>query len=333
MTILFVGSEQEAFSLVGASNITLNTTSSYFQSAYSRGSIKIVGTSYAGTAFNSQTELWVHDTVAFGVTVQPATSSSRIFRLVNSSSVECVKLTTLSGVPEINSVFRVGYWNGSSFTYLNSPFVPSQNTTYDIDLHVRIASFGGVVEFYIDGVLVSSFSGDTSAIGSGITKVELSSKNEDNTSYHTHHSQLIISTSTTLGMKVATLSVSGAGATSEWTGLYTDVSETVLSDINFISDNTNGDISTYAVTDVPAGGNFNVGAIVVSARAERGVTGVQNLELGVRSGGANYWGSPVTGLTTAFGPAQSILTTDPATGLPWTVANANAVEIGVQALT
>lgn len=324
MTILFVGSEQEAFSLVGASNISLTTTAGLYQSTYSRGAITTDGTSYAEAAFSSQTEIWIHDTIA---AINAVSSGGELIKVYNTSSLKCASVKINAG-----GNIGVSYYNGSSYVDVMSAFSISPNSTYDIDFHVKIASFGGVVEFYLDGVLMSSFSGNTSSLGTNINVLRISNVSSA-LSTPWCHSQVIVSTTMTVGMKLATLAITGAGTSSQWTGAYTDINELILSDVTFISDNVNADISTYPVTDIPTGGNFNVGAVIVSTRAERGVTGVQNLELGVRSGGANYWGSPVSGLTTAFAPYQNILTTDPATGLPWTIPAANAVEIGVQALT
>jgi hypothetical protein len=337
MTILFAGSEQEAFSLVGASGISLVTTAGRYQSDYSRGAMKIYDAAWAQTTFTPQTELWVHCNISNEYSIAGGTKTLEIY---NSSSVGVVSAYlsnyTKYASPLDSRHLELEYMGSSGMVYVDTGFMPQQGFNIDVDIHAIIAQFGGLIELYVDGVMLASFSGDTSYLGSSFTSVRLNGDQASANAY-INYSQCIVSTSTTLGMKLATLAITGAGTTSQWTGAYTDISESNLSDTSFISDNTsdnpNGDISTYPVTDVPAGGNFNVGAVIISARAERGVTGVQNLELGVRSGGVNYWGSPVSGLTTAFSPVQSILTTDPATGLPWTISNANAVEIGVRALT
>lgn len=326
MTLLFVGSEQEAFDLIGTAGITFDTaTAGSFDATMSRGAIRVagLGAAYARKTFSPQTSVWIHARCSIGI-------GSSFFNIINSSGTTVFRVSTSHTTGYANYNYKPEYYNGSSWiTMGDSAVVPSSSVGIDFDVKINIATFGGAIDVYMDGVLMFSFSGNTSFLGSGISEFRMFSPDGSNVWF----SQTIISTTITVGMKVATLSISGAGTTSQWVGSYTDINETVLSDTTFISDNTNGDISTYQVTDVPTGGNFNVGAIIVSARAERGATGVQNLELGVRSGGANHWGSPVSGLITAFGPFQEIMTTDPATGLPWTISGANAVEIGVQALT
>ena len=69
----------------------------------------------------------------------------------------------------------------------------------------------------------------------------------------------------------------------------------------------------------------------VGVRALCGSTGPQNLQLALRTGGANYLSGTDFALSTGFQASAYTWTTDPATSASWTAANAQAVEGGMEA--
>lgn len=97
----------------------------------------------------------------------------------------------------------------------------------------------------------------------------------------------------------------------------------------YISSSTSGQIDLFALPDgiVPTG--TSISKVKVYVRANGGGTG-RSIQIGVRSGGTNYWGTaflPSNGVWTTY---QNVWTTNPNGGAAWTPAAIDALEIGVQ---
>ena len=301
----------------------------WFDSRFSRGAnTAVAGVTcvYTPPSFSPVTELWVHFSAFIG-TGNPYTLC-RVYDSATGTIRTSIETVTGSGM----NALQLGYWTGSSLTYVKTPTIyPTAGSLVDIDLHIKVAPTGGVVELYSNGTLVAGYSGNTSGIAAAFSKVEFLTQNGGNVSIGV--SQVIIADGSTItpGMKLATLALTGAGGTSQWTGAYTNVSGTVINDANTISDSTNGDVSTYVIGALPSG-PYQISAIGISLRGEVAAGGTQNIQSVVARGGTNYAGVNLPGLTTAFLPAQQLWTTDPSTGAQWTSAGVAATQIGVKAI-
>ena len=85
---------------------------------------------------------------------------------------------------------------------------------------------------------------------------------------------------------------------------------------------------TYALGNLPASAG-TVSGLVVTARTIKSGIVINNGYLVVRSGAADYE-SAAKVLGTSYAFISNIWTTDPSTGVAWTVAGVNAMEAGIR---
>lgn len=94
-----------------------------------------------------------------------------------------------------------------------------------------------------------------------------------------------------------------------------NINEVTLNDATLNGSSSAGQIDQYTNGAVPSG-TLDVIALVISARTQRGPSGPSKIALGVRTNGANFWGSDQV-LDVAWGNTQEIFTDNPDTGIPW----------------
>jgi hypothetical protein len=145
-----------------------------------------------------------------------------------------------------------------------------------------------------------------------------------------HYSQIMITEGiSTVAGKVDYNVATGAGTNAGFTGVYTDINETVLNDATLIAAATAGLKSSYAYGDVTVPTNYVLKSAFLFSRGKN--DGTINLKALCRSGGTDYpAGSNLPGIGVAFGPLGWRFDTDPNTGAAWTQANFNAAEFGAQ---
>jgi hypothetical protein len=224
---------------------------------------------------------------------------------------------------------RLGYYNGSGFTYLTESAFNSY-TIYTIDVHVKLDGSAGVVEFYVNGNLVGSFSGDTSGIATSFSGIEIYSSGYGST----YWSQCMVGdgAQSTVGLKLLTLEPQASGTANNWTNGSSVSYATDYNDSTYITSNTDGQVSQYTVNSAPSG-SFNVLAVSVSATARKGASGNQNIQLGVHSNGSDSWSPNVSGLTTNFGPIKYTWGTNPNnSGAAWTLSDLSGFQVGVKSV-
>lgn len=321
MTVLFAGSELTSFLPSDPALVLDNTaTTAARDTAYSRAALSISqSTSYAdGTLTASATTCWWHGEVYIGA----SSASQALITLFNSSAVAVFRLYVSA-----SSTLQMQYWNGSAWTNIGATWVYSGSTRYTFDMKVVCGS-SGVAEFYVGGTLITSGTATMTSV-TNIAKMRLSS----NSSSLTYYSQVIAADESTIGWKLPTLAPTGNSATNTaWTGDYTGVDEAVLDDVDTITSASAGGVETFTMSDAPTLSGYAVKAVVVSMRARNAATGPQNIQAAVRSAAANYFSGTLTGIGTGYAPLLAVFATDPATSAAWTLANANAAELGVKSV-
>lgn len=135
--------------------------------------------------------------------------------------------------------------------------------------------------------------------------------------------------------KIQGIVPSGAGTTTQWdpsTGNnYACVDETPPSDTDYVSTNTTNEIDTYAMGDL-AGAITSIKCVQIQARAAyEGAPTPTKIQLGCRSGGADYFATDISPGST-FAGITKLLETDPATEVAWTSDGVNAAEFGIKAV-
>lgn len=328
MTVFFAGTEMDTFIPVGG-QVLVSTTASRMDTTFSRSSVRTQTFSYMEANFTSLTEGWLHVTI----NIEFFANTNQDF-----AWVELRDSTTGQSVFQIDGddgSFNLEYWNGASFTEI-TPTINSfltQDTVQKLDFHWKIADTDGVFELFIDEVLAASFTGDT--LNAGFTQIDrvrlLNTSHSQNSSlYNVYFSETIVADVSTIGWHLKTLAPTGVGNSTTWTGTFDDVDDITFNDDTFISSGTAEEVELFTIEDL--GAAFQVEAVVVAARSRTAVTGPQNLQMAIRTGGSNFFSSNVP-VGTGFAGEQAVWDLNPDTGLPWTNAEVDALEIGVKSKT
>lgn len=325
MTIYFAGGEMGAY-IPSDSNAIERTASGSYDATFSRCGIGPRGSSsYAESAsFTALNDIWVH----FALTDGAGSGGS--------SAIQALTLTNAAGT----DLFRVKWdinagtvamerWNGSAWVAVGSSF--SINVEIDvqqIDLHVVGNSATGSADLYVAGTQRATASSVDLSLVASITKLRHYGRG---TVSDIAVSQVVVANESTIGMRVFTVPVSGAGASSDWTGSFANIDEVAYSDADFINSATANQVSTFAVS-APTLTGYSVRAVAVTARAKRGSSGPANLQLALRSSGTTYFSSSIAqGL--GYGANVNVWETDPATGAAWINTAVSSVQPGVKSIT
>jgi hypothetical protein len=317
MTILFMGGEMGAF-VPADSNTNEATTSGSYNSTFSRCSIRgFDESSYAeSAAFTAVDELYVHYALyrpsGGGSTPTPA--------LVTSGGTEVFRVLSTGSAIQMQALIAAVWTNvGSSISV-------DMSGRQDIDLYIDGNSASGTASLYISGTLRTTATADLSAVAS-INKF----RGYGASGNPSQISQIIIADEPTIGMRLFTVPIAGVGASTDWTGSYTNIDEIVYSDADFINSATADQVSTFAVTN-PTLTGYQVRAVAVTARAKRGASGPANLQLALRSAGTNYF-SGSKALDVGYTANAHIWETDPATASAWQNSAVLLLQPGVKSIT
>lgn len=340
MSILFAGGEDSQFRRVGKVSVDTASTTKR-RTSYSRCCLKhgpAQNWSYDGwlaDLYSSSSDFWltgrfIQDGNAAGGTM------TGVFLSVRKGAVPKIVVDTDGGSSTTAKWrFRKLANDGTSTTLATSTgtFPGTSTTMRKYDLHVVYGSSGSI-DLYEDGVSVLSYTGDvTTNSDTSVDGFHLGAcANGSASGSASYWSEIIAHTQDTRNMSLATIPPSGAGASSDWTGAYTDVSETSI-DTNELSTSSVNQLSEFAVTPATIiTGSLSIRELVVTALARRGDSGPQNLQLVVRSSGDNF--SSTQSLQTYHATAAYSWETSP-TGGSWTPTDLNSAgfQIGVKSIT
>lgn len=320
MTYLFIGGEDIDF----LGNAEVITTSTYRRAAFSRCALRTTAgstnTVARGELSAPSSRFWFTARVYFG------DSSSTTPTLVFYDGAQ-VRLGIAQ--PSISTFGLSQYTTAWNSLATSAGMGAYTDKVGKIDVYLDYAAAGTVRVFW-DGTEILTYTGDLLSGGStSLTAFALRGINYS----HCYWSEVIAATTDTRALALVTHAPTAAGSTSQWTGSYASIDESTLTDSDLISTATPEQVSSFAVSDLPAT-NIGVQAVVVKARAQRdsGGTGPTNLQLGVSSGGTLGF-SPDIATPAGFTTVSAIFETNPVTGAPFTVAEVNAMEIAVKSRT
>lgn len=236
--------------------------------------------------------------------------------------------STSAAVSPYPSVIEV--YNGTSWVNVGSMAATPAEVLYHVDWYYKAGGAGeGRVQFYINGVLAVDFTGVTDFGQGSVSRVLYKQTAYTSTTF----SAWIMSTTTTLPLRLHQLLATGDGAQTAWAGAYGDINELGYSDATLISTSTADAVETFAFEDISGSfSGFSFDAIVLAMRGQgSGAPGVID---GVsRISGADHVTPGLMTLPTIFGPYRVVIDKNPATGTAWTLATINAAEFGVKART
>lgn len=216
-------------------------------------------------------------------------------------------------------------------------FTLAINTRSVIDIHVKNDAVDGIFDVYVNGSIVSSFSGDTSTNGANAVRYIRFRTATANNSWDI--SQVIAADVPTIGWKVQELPpLTGTQEFNQWTGTFSDCDDFDLSmtKADSLYTNVNNNTESFVVADVPAGAaSMFVVAVALSARVMTTLgSSVETFTPGLSVGGTFYEGDdypvvPEDGEQSV----RYIWHTNPATSSGWTQSDVNSMQIGVRAKT
>jgi len=321
MPILFAGSEEEAFTTVVPPERTV--TVSKYDATYTPNGALYFDTGKFGEVyceFDAQTEFWVHALVIINNVIFNGGNGI----VIGNGASGLIRF----GQPTSTARTDWQYYNGTAYTDISTG-VMADNVLQEVDIHVKIDGTVGEFNLYLDGVLADSFSGNTLITGrETCNRITLTHAGEMTVS------QLIVSTTSTLGYKLETIAYDAAGTTNDWTGAYTDIDDLVITDdSDVVNTATANDVFTFGTETPTVPANFAIKAVVNSFECTIGSAGPQNLQFVTRSNSVDYTSANVTGLSLSKGPIAQIQETDPDTGTTWEAADIGSAEFGLKAIT
>jgi len=331
MTILFAASEAESFTVTNTESVIAGF-GVFFDSDFTRGAIRCLGQGAVTANFSTQTEGWI--SVRFGADVTASPDQDSISLEISDSSTGQVAFQ----IANTNGISRFQYFDGGNFITVGATITLALDTIVPLTFHWIIADSGGTWEIYIAETLHASFTGDTLVTNvTSIDQVKLLTMHHSGSSQsgRAYWSECIIGTTKTIHMRLATLEVEADGASSDWTGTVANIDDFIINnDTDFISSTVAAETSTFDVSALSiVASNMVPLAVVIGGRAANAVTGVQNMELVVRTNATDFGGGSVSGLGTTLGPFQEVFLQNPDTVADWTVSDITAIEIGVRSIS
>lgn len=207
-----------------------------------------------------------------------------------------------------------------------------------IGWEVTIADAGGIVNVWLNGVQVITFTGDTKNAGTS-TNIDAISVPAGLNVFSDDlywNDNLGGVQNTFLGdLSVKEVRGNGNGASSQWVGsdgnstdnyLLTD--EVPLNTTDYVASSTAADRDLYAVADLTITGS--VLAVQVHAYAQKTDAGARSLKTLQRSSGGTVVASSALPLTTTYGVLSGTLRTTDPDGAAWTVATVNSCQYGIE---
>lgn len=329
MTILWAGTEAEAFALPGggiggtagaSSNVDLDFSRSYYQ-------LEGAASRCNREDFGAIPEAWFH--YRWGGAVTGSETSARelvVFR--TSSGQGILRLYQTGSAP--NKYFQ--YWSGSAWVDIGAALTITTSNGRTLDVGCKIDSTVGRFVLFVDGIAVRELTGNTDFFSAGVDYVTIQYWGNTN---ERRVSECIISTTSTVGMRLATISATANGDEVDWTGIFSDVNAALINDSTMISSGTSGEEECFAMSDLSTPASLlQPLAVIVSSRAKNSPTGPQNLQSLVRTGGSNFTSSNFPGLSTSFENGfQTVWELNPNTSALWTPAEVNALQVGAKSDT
>lgn len=329
-----MGGEMSAFLPSDSVPTELTTGGVYvfpYDANFARCGMQIEDLSYVDTPqFAALTECWTH--ISFAHFGRGNNGTHYPITWLNASDVEVLRLKHVTPALTTESM-SFEMWNGAAWVAAGTAATNVPLATMQVlDVRFVVNNASGTVALYVAGTERINSTVDLSTIAS-IRKMRVTAGTSNGFSSLTRFSQVIIASESTIGFRLGTCYPSAAGATSSWTGAYSDIDETVYSDADFINSGTANQISTFAQTAVPTLTGYTVRAVAVTARAKRNsASGPQNIRMALRSGGTDYFSGSDIALGLGYTPVQTIWETNPATAAAWVNTAISALQPGAKSI-
>ena len=242
-----------------------------------------------------------------------------------------------------NSTNTLGLWYNNSATAVENwvqvggDWSTPQNTVFTLTVtYFRAGAGAGILQCHMNGALVAG-STTLNLTADGVANfdaVDFGPHNTPGTGGYNAFAEHIVGSYDfpTWGLRDVQGQITAAGTNgSQSTGVYSDVNELVLNTATAMGFGAAGQRFTGVSTDLPAAlASSPIMNVRVSANARPGATGPGQLKLVSQQSGGLQSSGAVTPGTVGFGTVAANFPLDQA-GNPWTYANYNAAEPGVEA--
>ena len=328
MSIIFLGGNLQQIAGVGG----VSTAGGTFDSNFSKFAYRAASTAKSSAPLLASASEWWFHTVFYNSEGYQANFNVISFTV---GGTDNYALRSTSGTNFVLSVLSGASWSNLTETAVTL----ADDTLYTIDIHFHPDGTTGVAELYVDGVLIGTSTG--AIIGDGGATIDGVSirSNYLNNGQGIYFSEMVMTNDDdepTIGWHVSTLLPTAAGATSGWTGAYTDVDETILDTGDYLSTNTDSTITTMTFGDIDASVDSDVvvGVYVCAVVSKIAGAAVTNIDVVARPSTTNYFdensGTLATGSLTNY---VAELPLNPETAGAWTVAAVEGCEFGFRANT
>lgn len=336
MAFLFVGGEDSDFNKIGACSVDTAKTAAR-RTGNARCSLKIagaaVGDGWQAGFSAAASSFWVTGRGYFTFNGSVATNlPSHMLALLDASGVRRLALVLPAGAYVANNA---KYWRlvkidaaGTMTTLATAGNMLSTDTLQKVDVYVNYA-VAGQVQVYLDGAKIMDYAGDvTTNSATALAGVVFGQDHAVGATAPAYWSEIIVSTTDTRSLSLATLTPAAAGNTFNWAGATSDINELTLDDATLITSVTAGQIAQTTVTTTALSGTTGIVAVVVNARAQKGGTGPQNADLMVRTGGVDYVSADIA-LPASLSLINKTWDTNPATSSAWAASDLTAAGFNV----
>lgn len=209
----------------------------------------------------------------------------------------------------------------------NSMSVPLSLTRFD--MRIDTSGSGLTIDLYLDGGTTPSMTGTVADRGARTKPALFLVRNVDSADFYV--SELYMADFDTRNTRPVKQTPDAVGNYTGWTGGWAELGDedilTAADGIN-VGDKVSVNLDAYPGPASPGG----ILAVVVKTSASRGLTGPQNLAPFVRIGGVDYAGSDLN-VNNAVENHYTEFDINPGTSLPWTTADLDTMEIGLEAKT
>ena len=325
MTVYFAGGERDSLIHTGQTSGIESGTSSRRDTTHSRIALRPIETARLTCNFTSKLATgWFHARVVADFTESSLSDLAWILLQDVSAGVTGVQLDSDNGDMNLER------WNGSGFTELGRLRISNDFSGGGvIDIHWNIADSGGFYRLYLNGNLVTQFEGDTLfGAMTGFDRAILGPQGSFFNSQQTiYYSEVIVADEETIGWHLSTIFPSGDGNSTTWTGTFLDVDESSLNDGDFVSSALDDELEQFTCSNLPT--SLDVKAFVITTRSRNVAVGPQNVQVSLRTNSIDFTSANLSISTSFTNGGPIIYDLNPDTSAAWTLAEIDAIEIGV----
>lgn len=328
MTVYFMAGELAGMTPSDSDVIEVQTSGTY-NSSFARCAIQADENAnyFTSPSIANLTDVWLHFDIQNTGTAMGSASRQTIFQWFDSGFTQ-----SRIRLDYHNLVLYLRYWDGSGFVDAGSTTVNIISNRQTIDIHVVCNSASGSAKVYIGGTLrIDSGTVDLSSFAN-LNRIRFHGVNYAG-GQPNNVSQIVVASTSTIGNVLATVVMTGQGATHTFTtGGFANIDEVALSDADLINSGTANQVELFTGTPVASFTGYVIKAVAVDARAKTSGGAPSQAQLALRSAGTTYFSATKT-LDAGYDSIFNVWETNPATSAAFLSSEIAALEYGLKSIT